>query len=379
MYIITKSSWGGAQKYVYELAKEQIKSSYVTVLAGKNELGTDAIFKNKLEEAGISLISLKNLGKKIKLTRELQILKQLVETLRVEQPEVIHLNSSKIGGLGALAGRIVGIPKIVFTIHGLPLFEDRNIISKILITIITYITILLSHEVITINKREYEFLSRWPLVKHKLHLIYNAVGTIPFFSQEDARKKLLESMWLEKKRYALAPQTIWIMSIGELVGNKGYAYLLKALTKLSQSHDFVFVHFGTGELEAQMKKLTKDLGLENRVAWFGFDSEASRYLHAADIFIQPSVKEGLSYVLLEAAQAGLPVIATRVGGTPEIVLEKEAGILVEPKKPALLHEALIELLDNQELRAKYSQNLHKHYKRVFSIKTMRRETFAIYK
>jgi len=164
LYIITKSNWGGAQRYVFDMATNIAKNGYETIVA----FGGDGILKKKLENAGIRTISVLNLERDINIFSELKVFFNLLKILKQELPDIVHLNSSKIGGLGAFSVRIHNIlhnnkilkikksnknkarTKIIFTAHGWVHKEDRNIISKNIIKFLSWLTVLFSHKIITV-------------------------------------------------------------------------------------------------------------------------------------------------------------------------------------------------------------------------------------
>jgi glycosyltransferase involved in cell wall biosynthesis len=111
----------------------------------------------------------------------------------------------------------------------------------------------------------------------------------------------------------------------------------------------------------------------------GFKENAFAYLPAYDIFVLPSLKEGLPYALLEAGQAGLPTVASRVGGIPDIIEDGKMGILVDPKNPRELARALETLAGNRALRLRYGQALKRSVETHFSVDRMVESTIALYR
>jgi len=129
-YLITKGNFGGAQRYVYELASSLPTSDYeVSVILGEGET-----LAKKLAEKNIRTIRLPELGRDINLGGDWSVFWSLYRIFRRERPDIIHLNSSKIGGLGSLAGRLAGVKKIIFTGHGWPFNEKRPWLQKKIIS-----------------------------------------------------------------------------------------------------------------------------------------------------------------------------------------------------------------------------------------------------
>lgn len=365
LYVITKSNWGGAQRYVFDLA---------TGLPGKFEatvaLGGDGPLKTRLEEAGIRTISLPFLARDVKLFSDFFVLTKLISLFKKERPDVIHLNSSKIGGLGALAGRIAKVPNIIFTAHGWAFREDwRSALERTVIKFLSWLTILWSHSVITVSERDYKEAMDFPFVKKKIILIHNGISETEFFSQNEARKILNEKD---------AENTLWIGTIGELHKNKGHKYAIEAMAAIQSKHDVLFFIIGEGEERPALEKMIQDLGLQSKIILLGNKKSASTLLSAFDIFLFPSVKEGLPYTILEAGLASIPVIASAVGGIPEVITDMESGILVRPKNSEEIVKAFDFLLSRKKDAASFGKKLRASVKKNFSFKKMLRETIAAY-
>ena len=136
LFVITKGNWGGAQKYVFDLATSLPKEKFnVSVACGEGEA-----LPKKLVEAGIRVIPIPFLGRDINILNDCSVFFRLIKLFIAERPDVVHLNSSKIGGMGALAARMAFVPKIVFTAHGWTWNEDRSYLSKKIIVFISWLT-----------------------------------------------------------------------------------------------------------------------------------------------------------------------------------------------------------------------------------------------
>ncbi|MDO8564480.1 MAG: glycosyltransferase, partial [bacterium] len=145
LYVITKSNYGGAQRYVFDLATSLPKDECeAVVVLGAAQNGAP-VLQEKLHGAGVRTIFIPGLSRDISFLKELRVFRELMKVFKFEKPFVVHLNSSKAAGLGALAARLCGTPLIVFTVHGWPFFEERNPLSKLVIRLFSYITVLLSH------------------------------------------------------------------------------------------------------------------------------------------------------------------------------------------------------------------------------------------
>lgn len=374
LYIITKSNFGGAQRYVYDLAKNITKDGYQTLVA----LGGDGILKDKLEKVGIKTISIPNLKRNINIFSEIKVFFTLLKILKRERPNIAHLNSSKIGGLGVLACRLMRIKKIIFTAHGFAHKEDRNIISKKIIKLLSWITIALSHKTIVVSNDDYKNAPKL-FVKKKIFIIHNGISEINFEEKNIAKNKILEKISFIKDQNEIK-KTIWIGTISELHKNKGLSFVIKAVNNLIKNgFNVSFFIIGEGEEKLNLEQLIKKEGLENNVFLLGFIENASNLLRAFDIFTLTSIKEGLPYVLLEAGLAILPVIASHIGGIPEIIGNEKSGLLIPPKNINYIEKAISDLINSPKNRIEYGNILKEEIKKDFTIEQMVSQTIKIYK
>lgn len=303
LFVITKSNWGGAQRYVYDLATALPKESFQVAVA----LGGTGELKSKLEEAGISVMPLSHVQRDISARRDVSGFLSLYKTICAYKPDIVHLNSSKAGGLGALASRLCGVRRIVFTAHGWPFAEKRNLLWRLFALAASWITALLSHLVIVVSQHDLQIGKRLLFVGNKVHLIYNGIDPTIMLGSGDVIRRAF-------------PQGVRITgTVGELVANKNQISLIE---QAKNNPDMFVAIVGEGEDRAMLEANIKKYGLEERVKLFGF-IPAQEVLRGFDVFALPSIKEGLPYVLLEAKAAGLPIVANRVGGVGEILDAKD--------------------------------------------------------
>jgi len=326
IFVVTKSGWGGAQKSVFLLARyfHDTGKYDVAVAYGTNWLKGGNILEDKLKEAGVRTLPLTPLKRDVAFLGDVRSFFTLLKLFREERPDVVHLNSSKAGALGAPAARLAGVHSIVFTMRGAPFLEIRPRWQNMIIEFLTWVTAVFSHTFVAVSKREREIILEWPFTKKKITDIYNSVESPGFLSRADARAYIGKLAGIE------IPEDIFLIgSIGELTDNKGLLEFLPKLKERKEKQDFLYIHFGSGELAEQLKEKTRELNLESRVHWLGFVSDASKYIKALDLFTLPSKKEGFPNVLLEAKLAGIPIEASSVGGIPELLKMSEEYVRTE--------------------------------------------------
>ena len=369
LYIITKSNWGGAQRYVYDMAMGISKNGYEAVVA----LGGNGTLKEKLGGAGIRTITIPNLERNVNIFSEWKVFFDLLKIYRIERPNVIHLNSSKIGGLGALAGRFAKIKRIIFTVHGWAYKEDRNFISRKIIKFLSWLTIIFSHKTIAVSLDDYRTAPKL-FVKKKTRMIHNGISEIKFKEKSAARNELKKYAGMSIPKGALI-----IGTISELHKNKGLPFMIRAVHSLiKKGYNITFFIISDGEEKIRLERFIERLGLQDKVFLTGHIDKASEFLQGFDIFTLTSVKEGLPYVLLEAGLAGLPIVATKIGGIPEIVENMKSGILVHPKNALEAERALSFLIDFKKKKEEFGNNLKEKVERDFTLEQMVADTVNLY-
>jgi glycosyltransferase involved in cell wall biosynthesis len=370
LYVVTKSNFGGAQRYVFDLATSLPPDTYEPIVA----CGGNGPLVTKLNEAGVRVIPILNFERDINLKKELGAAHELYRIIKKERPDIVHLNSSKAGGTGALIARLLRVPTIIFTAHGWPFFEDRSFLWKLIVWKLSTLTALLSHHIIHVSEHDY-MKCHIPWIKNKSSIIHNAVPDFPLLPRESAQAYITS---LTHKEYTGEP---WIITIGEYTKNKNLLAAIKAVASVKErTHkDLTYVLIGSdGEERPHLEAYIRDHHLQNTVFLVGFVTDARNYLSAFDICMLPSKKEGLPYVLLEAGKARLPCIATRVGGVPEIVTHREHGLIVPPNDARALDEALLTLVTTPDLRVAYGRALRKHIDDKFSLPLLLERTFTLY-
>jgi glycosyltransferase involved in cell wall biosynthesis len=367
LFVITKSNFGGAQRYVYDLATSVPQDEYEPVVA----LGGTGALKVKLDERGIRTISIERMERDIKLLADIGAFFELIRILFREKPAIVHLNSSKAGALGALAARIAGAPRIVFTAHGWAFTEGRGVFARFAILYIQWMTVMLTHVTIAVSHAVRDTMTiHVPL--SKLVVIHNGISTPAHKDRTSARKELID------RGFAQNTDALWVATIAELHPNKGLDYAISAIEQVNALQPIAYAILGEGEDRDQLMTLIQNKSLGNKVFLLGFTPSAATLLKAFDIFLLPSLKEGLPYVALEAGSAGLPVVASHVDGLPEIIESGVSGILVEPRNIEELADAITDLADSPHKRTQYGLALRDKILKSFSKERMVRETVEVY-
>jgi glycosyltransferase involved in cell wall biosynthesis len=346
LQIITKSNFGGAQKYVYEISTELQNRDFDVVTA----FGGNGILSDKLQKEGVKTININSLTRDINIFSDFKVLMELIKIIKEEKPDIIHLHSSKIGGIGALVGRICRVPKIIFSIHGLAFNENRGWFSKFIIKKIYWLTIFLSHKSIAVSenvKEQIMNISFSFVIRDKVGVIKNRIKPVEFYSREQALD------FISKKINHNLGGTKIVGTIAELHHIKGINFLIESAQKIiNKNPQIIFIVFGDGEEKEKLQKQIKDLNIQNNFYLLGFVDNASKYLKALDLFVLPSLYEALALVILEAKQAELKIVASRVGGIPEAIDTYENAEMFQPRNTVDLSNKIEEMLFAKKIENK---------------------------
>lgn len=366
LYIITKANWGGAQRYVFDLASAAKAAGFDVAVA----YGTPGEMEQRLRALHIRTIAIPGMTRDVQATADAASFGSLIQILKDERPDIVHLNSSKAGALGALACRLRRIPTIIFTAHGWAFNEDRPKWQKGIIALIHYVTVLLAHKTLCNSEATRRDAGWMPFVQRKLVVTLLGRDEPVFLKREDARHTLFPHI----------DNGFFIGMVGELHKSKGVFEAIDAFARIASTiPDTYMAIMGEGTERVALTERISKHNLTERVFLLGQVKGAATYLKAFDIFLFPSRTESLGYALMEAGYASLPVVATNVGGIPEIIDTEETGLLVTRGSDAAIADALLRLEADAALRRRLGEALRTKITTVFSIDTMIKKTFEIYR
>ncbi|MEX0910204.1 MAG: glycosyltransferase family 4 protein [Candidatus Paceibacterota bacterium] len=373
LYLITKSNYGGAQKYVYDLAINLPQADYNVSVAtgGTGDSGTPAgVLVEKLHQHHIKTFFLTSLVRDISIFNEFLSLIEIFKLIKKNKPDILHVNSSKTGGLGALCGRLLQVPNIIYTVHGWPFNEPRPRLIKILILFFSWLTCLLAHKVIVINQNNFnQGLKLWGL-KNKFKLIYNGLKPIEFLPKTEAREVLNKYL-----KQSLSTQDIIVGTIAELHPNKNLTTLIKSVSNVPNIKTVII---GSGQEKDKLTQTINDNNQTQNIQLGGFILDASYLLKAFDVFILPSFKEGHPYVILEAGLAGLPVIGSNISGIRDIIIDNKNGLLFSPESVTDLTDKINYLTLDPKKRLDLGRELEMTIKEKYTFDSFLNQTLSLY-
>lgn len=329
LLVITKSNWGGAQKYTHDLAVGLKQRGFDVLVAA----GGNGEMMHRLNETGVRTIELVKMKNNMNPFSAFFVLSELISLFRKEHPDIVHISSSKAGLFGTIAGRLAGVPRIIFTAHGWTFNEERPLWQRAILRLLASMTVALSHTTIYVSHKLLEQLRVGPILKRKSIVIHNGIATI-LFKPKTAFYE--ECRIIRRERVAL-------VSIGELHPSKGFDLALRYLAQL-QDLSWEWFILGEGHHRLKLEGLIKQYNLSSRVHLMGHTKDAAQYLESFDLFFLPSRTEALGLVAIEALQSDLPIVASDVGGIPEVLAKDPGSTLIDirnEKTIRILREKLL--------------------------------------
>lgn len=312
LLLITKAEIGGAQNFVLSLAKEFKKRNISVSVAG----GEGNFLPQELDKNDISFHFIKNLKRSKNPFHLLFFVKELKKTIEKEKFDIIHFNSTNTLP-GIIATKLSSTkPKTIFTIHGLSVLDPNYEIFKLFKKIFKlYFKIFLKYfdEIIFVSQHNLEeFLKQKITTKGKV--IYNGVE-INLLSDMQARNFILKKINLP-----ITEKSFLIGSIGRIAYQKNYNFLIKNFTEILKiKPEAKLILIGDGPDKIKYENIIDDKNLKKHIFLLGEIKNASQILKGFDLFVLPSVYEGLSISLIEAYLADIKAMASDVGGNREII------------------------------------------------------------
>lgn len=347
LHIITRLDMGGSAQNTLLTCRE-LAGKYRTVLVHglARESGLTAAEEAEIAAAktdavcrGVKLIPVAPLVRRIRPLADLRALLALIWHLWVERPDIVHTHTSKAGILGRLAARLVGIPHVVHTPHGHVFHGHFGRLTAGVFLAIERFFSAFTDKLVAISAGE-----RGDYVGLKVAAAGDVV-TIHSGVDVDSFSAGSRDPVAKKRSLGLDPRRPLVGFVGWLLPIKGPMHLLNAMARVWGKHpDAVLVMVGKGELEAKLRQRVAAMNADDRVKFLGWREDVREVMPLFDVFVLPSLNEGMGRVLVEAMAAGVPVVASRTGGIPDLVRDGETGILVAPMDEAGLAEGLSRLL-----------------------------------
>src|SRR3954468_14670986 len=353
LILITLAEAGGAQTSVATLLPGLTAEFDVTVAAhGSGPL------RDAADAAGVPFVQLEHMRRAISPWQDTLALVELVRLCRRVRPDIVHAHSSKAGALGRLAAALARVPVRIFTVHGWSFAAYGGLPGRLYLWVERRLRRLTTAVVCVAEASRDVGVDAGACRAERTLVIHNAVDVAAFAAPERLRG---------------IPQ---VVSIGRFAFPKDFATLVEALAATRADYRAAFV--GEGPLLPEIADTIRQRGLTDRIDLLGNRGDVPVVLASADVFVLSSRSEGFPVSILEAMAAGLPVVATDVGGVAESVVDGETGLLVPPGDPAGLAAALDRLLTDGALRLRLGAAGRERARRHFDLAGFRRAHVELY-
>ena len=353
LFAITRGDTGGAQNHVRDLL-EGLGDSFDLTLA----VGEEGPLTQCAHKLGVRVYLIPALIRSVSPHHDLRALLDLRALIRSTDPDLVHTHSTKAGLLGRIAATLSRVPSI-FTAHGWAFEEGVPPLQKLVAIPSEWLAARCCNRIITVCEAGYSLARKYRIASAgKMEVIYNGIP--------DAKPRA---------RPAEGSPPVIVM-VARFSRQKDQSVVLRAVAKLQLDFRLVFV--GDGPTRASVESEARSSGLKSRVDFLGDRADVPTLLANSQVFALGTNWEGLPISILEAMRAGLPVVASDVGGVREQVVDGETGFVVTKGDAALMGERLSRLVTQPQLRAQMGSAGRRRFERMFSVAGMLEKTLQIY-
>lgn len=347
LHIDPEKNWGGGEAQVFGLLQ------YLSQWGHRNDLATPAdgeLFRQ-------SLPSVRKIPLSVRNDLDLRGVPALRRLIRQERYDIVHLHTKRAHALSLWLPRGERAPKYIVT-RRMDYPEPRNCYTR-------YLYNRRVDGVVAISRSVVDRLSEAGVNRRPIRLIYSGIDPRPFEGS------------LNQDQRSNEPPRVAILAV--LEERKGHRFLLDAARVLKdRGRRIKYVFAGDGSQKAQLQRMVQTLGLREEVSFVGFVKDVPKFLSSIDVLVLPSLYEGLGVAALEAMAAGKPVIATRVGGLAESVVDGETGFLVPSRDATALAEAIQKLVADPSMGRAMGQKGAARVLSSFTMERMARQNEAYY-
>lgn len=324
---------------------------------------------------GMKVRLFKNLVQPLHPLKDLLGLIDLTRFLRKKRYHIVHTHNSKAGFIGRLAAKWAGVPIIVHTVHGFAFHDREPAWRQILFRNLERLASRWCDKMVFISQPLIDWALRDRITRReKIQKIYSGIEIDHFKPVPDGEKKALKVAW------GISEEAPVVGMVSKLWEGKGHTTLIHAFEGLKQEiPEAVLVIVGEGYLRDQLSDLVDRLGLKGSVLFTGFQMDVRRIIATFDVAVLPSFFEGMGRVLLEAMAMGKPLVASSVGGIPDLVHHGKNGLLVTPGSVSELKSGLLTLIRNKALAKEMGKEGRKRISEEFSAGRMAQSIEKLYR
>lgn len=271
-----------------------------------------------------------------------RMLRQIIEK---EQFDLIYCHTP----VGAMLARLAGISarkkgtKVIYMAHGFHFYSGAPLLNWMLYYPVEKFLSRFTDGLITINQEDFQRAQKFHAGKTVL-IPGVGIDLDKFQKKEPTRQEI-------RNKLSIPESKIILMSVGELTKRKNHMVMIEALARLKE-YDILYVICGDGPLKAQLRAKAEELGVSDRLKLLGFRKDIAELHKAADIFVFPSLQEGLPVALMEAMASGLPIVASKIRGNEDLISNNQGGYLVNPTDSEQVAKAIEKMIQNPKKREK---------------------------
>jgi glycosyltransferase involved in cell wall biosynthesis len=357
-FIVTRADdLGGVQVHVRDLCTGLAAQGHkVTVLAGG-----EGVFSEELSRVEVDFRSVARMAVPIHPLKDTHAFGAVARALRELRPDLVLAHGAKAGFLGRAAAALLGIPA-VFTPHGWAISDRISPRQGRIFRILEKAAALATVRIVNVCEFERRLaLEHGIAPREKMAVVYNGIPDIP--------ANLLARP---------AGQPARLVMVARMAPPKDHTTLLRALAGLP-AMSWTLDLIGDGPLEGAIRAAANELGIADRVRFLGFQSDIAPLLAGAQALALSSRFEAFPYAIVEAMRAGLPVVASRVGGIPEAVEDGVTGLLAPAGDAAALRQCLARIIAEPARRAQYGASARERFLERFTLDRMIRDTVRVYR
>ena len=307
-------------------------------------------YVRRIEQRGARHRALASSTRRFDLLADLRSAREFWKVLREERPDVLHTHTPKASFYGRVLGRLAGVPAVVNTVHGLYATETDSFWKRALVYAVEGVGGHCSHAELVHNPEDAATMRRFHLAPvARVHTLGSGVDLAPFdmVDRSEARRALRD-LW------GVSDDEVLIGTVGRLVREKGIPELVEA-TRGMQGARLVVVGGADPEKTDGLTDSFVASACSDGVIFTGFRSDLAQIYSALDVFVLASHREGFPRVAMEAAAAGLPIVATDIRGCRQVVVEGVNGTLVPVGSVEALHAAILALVRDPSRRADWGR------------------------
>ncbi|MFH0796693.1 MAG: glycosyltransferase family 4 protein [Candidatus Omnitrophota bacterium] len=375
-HLITRLIIGGAQENTLFTCYQLASRGHDVVLLTGPALGPEGSLLEDARAHSLKIFLIPFLRRQINPFYDLPSLLAIRRILLRERPDILHTHSTKAGILGRMAAGIIPHrPKVVHTVHGLPFHPYQNrLLNNFYITAEKMVAPFTDAYISVAEAMTTKNLASGVGKKEQYSTVYSAFPVEEFVRARQYRKEV-------RRRYGFQENDIVIGKIARLFHLKGHEFLLPAFQavrkEFPQSKLFLV---GDGILRPELERMAESLGIRDAVVFAGLlpPEEIPRLVSALDLLVHVSLREGLPKAVAQALASGVPVVASDVDGTKEVVIDGITGYLVPPKDTPALSSAILSSLRNPEKSRIMAQTGQKFIRENFTVEKMTARIEEIY-